>query len=153
MITSAFIAGNKDHSEALALRKEVFVDEQGCSEDEEFDGFDEHALHLVIYVDEAPAACGRIWHGGSGFRIGRLAVKKQFRRQKLGDLALRLLLYKAFNSGAETVSINAQTYIMPLYEKFGFKAYGEEFMDAGRPHYSMSVSKDEVVYPSDCCGK
>lgn len=152
MITSTFIPGNKDISEAEEIRREVFIEEQNCPEEEEFDSFDKDALHLVIYLDEKPAATGRIWHDGKGFRIGRIAVKKEYRGQKLGDLAVRLLLYKSFNSGADTVNINAQTYIMPLYEKFGFKAHGEEFMEAGRPHYAMSVGKDEVKYPSDCCG-
>jgi predicted GNAT family N-acyltransferase len=104
----------------------------------------------MVYVDEAPAGTGRIWHDGKEFRIGRLAVRKQYRGQGIGDLALRLLLYKAFNSGAEKLFINAQTYLTGFYNKFGFKECGEEFMDAGMPHIPMSVKKDEVVYPSSC---
>lgn len=152
MITSVFIPGTEDLSEPFALRREVFVEEQGCPEAEEFDGFDAQALHLVVYVDEQPAATGRIWHDGSDFRVGRLAVLPRFRGRKLGDLALRLLLYKAFGSGAQSVTISAQTYIMPLYRKFGFRAYGEEYMEAGILHMAMKVSKDEVVYPSACGG-
>ncbi len=150
MITSAFISGTEDLSEPYAIRRAVFIEEQNCPEEEDIDGFDAQALHLMVYVDEAPAATGRIWHDGTNFRIGRLAVKKEFRGQKLGDLALRLLLYKAFSSGAEALHISAQTYIMPLYRKFGFREYGEEFMEAGIPHYLMKVGKDEVVYPSAC---
>jgi predicted GNAT family N-acyltransferase len=26
---------------------------------------------------------------------------------------------------------------MGLYERFGFKAYGDEFLDVGIPHYNM----------------
>ena len=151
MITSVFISGTEDLSEPFAIRREVFIDEQGCPEAEEYDEFDVQAMHLVVYIDEVPAATGRIWHDGKSLRIGRLAVKKKFRGQKIGDLALRLLIYKAFSSGAQTLEISAQTYIMPLYAKFGFKAYGEEFIEAGRPHMAMRVGKDEVVYPSDCC--
>jgi predicted GNAT family N-acyltransferase len=128
----------------------VFIEEQGCPENEDRDGLDEAALHLIVYVDEIPAATGRIWHDGSVFRIGRLAVRKRYRRQGIGDLALRLLLYKAFNSGAEELFVNAQTYIKELYGKFGFKECGEEFTDAGMPHIPMSVKKDGVVYPSAC---
>ena len=152
MITSAFIPGTEDLAEPFAIRREVFIEEQNVPEDEEFDGFDSQALHLMVYVDEAPAATGRIWHDDAGFRIGRLAVRKVFRGQKIGDLALRLLIYKAFASGAESININAQTYIMPLYRKFGFKEFGEEFIEAGIPHMAMRVNKDEVKYPSECCG-
>lgn len=150
MITSTFISGSEDLSEPFAIRREVFIEEQGVPEEEEYDGFEAGALHLMVYVDEAPAATGRIWHSGEGFRIGRLAVKKEFRGQKIGDLALRLLIYKAFSSGAEVLNISAQTYIMPFYRKFGFKEYGEEYMEAGIAHWAMKVNKDEVVYPSTC---
>jgi predicted GNAT family N-acyltransferase len=150
MITSAFLPGNGDISEPLMIRREVFIEEQGCPENEDRDGMDEAALHLIVYVDEIPAATGRIWHDGSVFRIGRLAVRKRFRGQRIGDLALRLLLYKAFNSGAEELFVNAQVYIKDMYKKFGFKECGGEFVDAGLPHIPMSLKKDDVVYPSAC---
>jgi len=150
LITSTFIPGTEDISEARAIRREVFIEEQRVPEEEEYDSFDEQALHLMVYVDEEPAATGRIWHDGTGFRIGRLAVRKKFRGQKIGDLALRLLIYKTFASGADKIDINAQTYIMPLYRKFGFKEHGEEFMEAGIPHMAMTLKKEDVVYPSEC---
>lgn len=149
MVTSVFIPGKEDISEPLEIRREVFMEEQGWPESAERDGFDETALHLMVYVDEIPAATGRIWHDGR-FHIGRLAVRKRFRGQKIGDLALRLLVYKAFSSGAEDLSVNAQTYIAPLYRKFGFKESGEESTYAGRPCAEMSVKKEDVVYPSAC---
>ena len=150
MITSVFLPGNEDIAEPLAIRREVFVEEQGVSEAQEFDAFDTSALHLMVYVEEEPAATGRIWHDGKGFWIGHLAVSKKYRGQQIGDLALRLLIYKAFASGAETLTVSAQTYITALYAKFGFKPVGEEYMEAGRPHIEMRLKKDEVVYPSAC---
>ena len=152
MITSAFIPGTEDLSEPFAIRRAVFIEEQGVPEAEEYDSFEAQSLHLMVYVDEAPAATGRIWHDGTDFRIGRLAVRKEFRGQKIGDLALRLLIYKAFSSGAQSLLISAQTYIMPFYRKFGFREFGEEYLEAGIPHYMMKVGKDEVVYPSACGG-
>ncbi len=150
MITSVFLPGNEDISEPLAIRREVFVEEQGAPEAGEFDDLDSSALHLMVYVEEAPAATGRIWHDGKVFRIGHLAVRKPYRGQLIGDLSLRLLVYKAFASGAETLTVSAQTYIASLYAKFGFKSVGEEYMEAGRPRIEMRLNKDEVVYPSAC---
>jgi predicted GNAT family N-acyltransferase len=149
MVTSVFIPGNEDTSEPLEIRREVFIEEQGWPEDIERDGFDEAAQHLMVYVDEVPAATGRIWNDGT-FRIGRLAVRKQFRGQRIGDLALRLLVYKAFSTGAESIYAGVQDYIVPLCRKFGFRECGKESTCAGRPCIEMSVKKDEVVYPSAC---
>ena len=150
MITSVFIPGDQDLSEPFAIRRAVFGEEQGCPEAEDFDAFDASALHLMVYVDEVPAGTGRIWHDDAGFRIGRLAVLPPYRGQKIGDLALRLLVYKAFSSGAEALTVSAQTYLRRFYEKFGFRAEGEEYMETGRPHILMRVNKDEVKYPSAC---
>ena len=151
MITSAFLQGNKDTTDPHLIRDEVFIGEQNCPKDIERDGLDELALHLIVYVDEIPAATGRIWYEDDTFRIGRLAVRTKFRGQKIGDLALRLLLYKTFSMGAQKIDIHAQTYLTEFYKKFGFKAQGEQYGEAGIPHIAMSVTKDEVVYPSDCC--
>ena len=150
MITSVFLRGTEDLSEPFAIRRAVFIEEQGVPEAEEYDSFEEQALHLMVYADGEPAATGRFWFDGSVFKIGWLAVKKEYRGQKLGDLALRVLIYKAFSTGAEELYISAQTYIMPFYRKFGFREYGEEYMEAGIPHWAMKVKKDEVVYPSAC---
>lgn len=151
MITSVFIPGTQDLSEPFGIRRSVFIQEQNCPEEIDFDGLDEQALHLVVYMDEQPAATGRIWHDGSDFRIGRLAVLKPYRGQKLGDLALRLLLYKAFSTGAQSIKISAQTYLIAFYRKFGFREIGDEYTEAGLPHVAMRVTKDQVVYPSACC--
>lgn len=150
MISSVFIPGTKDVKDAFEIRREVFIIEQSCPEQEEFDSFDEQALHLVVYVDGAPAATARIWHDGTSFRVGRIAVRKQYRGQKIGDLAVRVSIYKTFLMGAQSIKISAQKYILPLYRKFGFKEYGKEYMEAGIPHMAMQVTKDEVVYPSAC---
>ena len=151
MITSAFIPGNQDTSDILLIRDEVFVGEQNCPGEEEYDVLDERALHLIVYVDEVPAAIGRIWYDEPLFRIGRLAVRKQFRGQKIGDLALRLLLFKTFSMGAQKIDIHAQSYLIDFYKKFGFTSHCEEFTESGIPHFAMSVLKDEVIYPSSCC--
>ncbi len=150
MITSVFIPGNQDIGEPLDIRREVFVEEQGYPETSEFDEFDASALHLMVYVDEQSAGTGRIWHDGTRFWIGRLAVRGPYRGQQVGDLALRLLLYKAFSTGADTLFVKAQTYLRPFYEKFGFRAVGEEYTEAGRARIEMRVGKDEVKYPSAC---
>ena len=48
------------------------------------------------------------------------------------------------------IDIHAQKYVMASYKKFGFKRHGKQFIESGIPHFAMSVSKDEVAYPSDC---
>lgn len=45
------------HKNAVKIRKEVFMEEQGFHD--EFDETDETAIHLVLYIDQVPAATCR----------------------------------------------------------------------------------------------
>ncbi len=50
MITSAFIPGNQDTSDPYLVRREVFVGEQNCAREEEYDGLDETAHETIIVI-------------------------------------------------------------------------------------------------------
>ena len=60
MITSKWIMGAKGLEDAYAIRREVFINEQKVSPEEEFDNLDDRAFHLIIYDDGVPAATGRL---------------------------------------------------------------------------------------------
>jgi predicted GNAT family N-acyltransferase len=149
MITNEWISGTQDPKIAYEIRRKVFVEEQGCDPKRDVDCFDAQAVHLIVYVEESPAATGRIYHDGSHFRIGRLCVLKEYRGQGIGDLALRLLLFKAF-TWANEVYIGAQKYAENFYTKFGFQKYGEEYLDENIPHIHMKLKKEDCVFPSKC---
>lgn len=151
MITNKWVLGKADFDEIYEIRKQVFMIEQNCPVDEEFDEQDHYALHLVLYLDGKPVGTGRIYHDGQTLRVGRIAVLKEYRGQKLGDMLIRLLLYRAFQSESNEIVIHAQSYISRVYLKFGFKPEGEEFMEAGIPHITMRLKREDFVLPSDCC--
>ncbi|MDR1209987.1 MAG: GNAT family N-acetyltransferase, partial [Clostridiales bacterium] len=112
-------------------------DEQGVPEDEEFDGTDADCMHLILYDGDTPVAAGRVLWDDGEFRLGRVAVRKAFRGQGLGDFLMRLMIRKAFECGGETQYISAQTRAIGFYEKLGFESYGEEYGEAGIPHVRM----------------
>lgn len=65
--------------EARQIREKVFVQEQHFQE--EFDGTDRRAVHLVLYQGGSPAATCRYFQGVSPkeYLVGRMAVLKPFR--------------------------------------------------------------------------
>jgi len=152
MIESEWITGNGDLTAVHTVRDKVFVKEQKIAPERVRDSYDGQAVHLLITVDGQAAATGRIYHDGSHFRIGRICVLKEFRRQGIGDLATRLLLYKAFMF-AEEVRISAQQYLADFYGKFGFEAVGKPFMEENIPHINMVLEKEKCVFPSKCGGE
>lgn len=149
MITNEWIPGTGDIADALALRRAVFVEEQGVPEDIEMDEADAQAMHLVIYDDGQPVAAGRVWFDGSTFRLGRCAVQKNMRGRGIGDLLVKLLAIKALEF-ADEVHIHAQTSARAFYERYGFSQTGDEFDEAGIAHVPMTVTRDALVLPSRC---
>lgn len=143
MIYTKWINGDGDIADALALRFEVFVDEQRTPPEEELDGLDQGALHLVVYDGDEPIAAGRIIDAGDGVcMLGRICVKLTRRGEGIGDFAVRAMIRKACDMGFRGQLLHAQVQALGFYEKLGFKAYGEQYMEAGIPHVSMRREGD-----------
>lgn len=149
IITNKWVLGKGDFADIESLRREAFVIEQGIPEDFEFDALDEHAVHLVVYLDDEPIATGRVAHNGEEVVLARLCVKKEARGVGIGDLAVKLLLIKAFAT-ADAVAVKAQTRYRGFYERYGFQAVGAPFYSNGIEHIKMKADRDAVVFPSKC---
>ena len=120
-----------------AIREAVFIREQNVPEELEWDGKDEDCRHaLVLSLGGDAIGCGRIQQNG---HIGRVAVLPQWRKQKGGTAIMEALLDEARSRGYKQVDVDAQTYVIPFYQKFDFVEHGKEFMDAGMPHKKMKL--------------
>jgi predicted GNAT family N-acyltransferase len=122
----------------LALRHEVFVQEQGVPEELERDDLDAHCHHVLARDDRGqPIGCGRLT---PQHKIGRMAVRQSWRGHGVGAAMLRELVEKARALGWPEVSLGAQLPAIGFYERQGFCAYGEVFDDAGIAHRAMRLS-------------
>ncbi len=151
MITSKWFIGSQGIDDAHYIRRKVFIEEQGVSEEVELDGTDEFAMHVVLYYMEKPVATGRVLKMSDAkdeIVVGRVAVLKEYRGKHLGDLAVRLLIRRAFDAGFTKQVIHSQLSAKSFYEKLGFVAVGGEYEEAGIPHINMERSGDIL---GDCC--
>jgi predicted GNAT family N-acyltransferase len=137
-----------DREACFAVRKEVFVGEQGVPEDIEYDAYDAGALHvLAIREDGVPLGTGRLLYGPEAAAktggdptagsLGRLAVTKAARGLGVGVALVRAIEDAARACGLAAVDLHAQTQAMGFYERLGYVAYGAEFLDAGIDHRAM----------------
>ena len=126
--------------DALAIREEVFMQEQGYDYDE--DEFDPHCWSLVVYLDHYPIATGRLIEmDPETYRIGRLAVRKGFRHQKVGSYTMKFLMSKARELGARKAIVHAQVDKREFYETLGFRPVdGEIYLEDGTPHITLLKS-------------
>lgn len=122
--------------EALSeVRHRVFIQEQNVPESLEWDEADAHCIHVLARDDQArPIGCARLLEDG---QIGRMAVIESWRGRGVGAALLRTLLERAKEAGLHAVFLHAQTQAIGFYERLGFTAQGEVFMEADIPHRYM----------------
>ena len=117
------------------VREQVFIQEQHVPEALEWDGLDEEAIHVVAQDNHKQViGTARLLKDG---HIGRMAVLPIWRQQGVGSAMLKALLLIAQQRKLPKVFLHAQISATGFYERHGFHALGEEFMDAGIPHHYM----------------
>ena len=124
---------------AAPLRTEVFVDEQGVDQALEWDEHDALCVHAVLCNRlGAPVATGRLLPSVNGVaKIGRMAVKRVLRGQRLGDQVLSALMDAARQRGDTEILLHAQCSAEKFYLRQGFRRQGEVFMEANMAHVEM----------------
>ncbi|MFJ9904876.1 GNAT family N-acetyltransferase [Streptomyces sp. NPDC101152] len=137
-----------DLEACFAVRKEVFVGEQGVPEGIEYDAYDAAALHvLAVRDDGVPLGTGRLLHGPAAAAkvdgdlsvgsLGRLAVTREARGLGVGVTLVRAIEDAARARGLTAVDLHAQTHALGFYERLGYEVYGPEYLEAGIPHRAM----------------
>jgi len=122
----------------FAIRREVFVNEQSCPPELEWE-HEEESTHFLAKVDEEPAGAARWRKTANGYKLERFAVLKKFRGLGVGQALVKAVLAD-LPENADHVYLHAQVQAVSLYEKFLFEKFGEEFEEAGIRHYKMVLS-------------
>ncbi|MFO8072937.1 MAG: GNAT family N-acetyltransferase [Polyangia bacterium] len=125
------------------VRREVFIEEQRVSEDEEFEGLDPDSLHLIVELEDRegsrePIGVARLrLTGGGTAKAERFAVLSEHRGRGAGRALLRAVEDEARRRGAKTMVLSAQLRAEAFYEAFGYRRQGPEFTEAGIRHVRM----------------
>lgn len=125
------------YHQGLELRRQVFMGEQGVSLEDEFDGRDQDAAHMVSIQNNQVVGVLRILWLPEHAKIGRFAVSKLLREQGIGSRLFQSALLYIQRQDIEKVMLEAQVDRVGFYENFGFEAYGDQYWDAGILHRAM----------------
>lgn len=113
----------------FALRRAVFIEEQGIDEAEEWDAADATCLHLLAEDATGPLGTARLIAPGAQARIGRVAVAPRARGKGIGRRIMQAALAEARAAGATGVAVESQLGVIGFYEGLGFVAEGPVYDD------------------------
>lgn len=129
------ISNQEELEDAFAIRKTVFVDEQGCPPELEWENEDV-STHFLALADNQPCGACRWRKTDKGYKLERFAVLKEFRGKRVGQALVAAALDDLPND-ASYIYLNAQLDAVPLYSRFGFVVEGPQFEEAGFQHLKM----------------
>jgi predicted GNAT family N-acyltransferase len=124
---------------AWDIRKVVFVVEQNCPEDIEWE-FEEESKHFLAFLDGRASGTARWRQTEKGIKLERFAVMQEARNKGLASALLTTIL-KEVSGLNQKIYLHAQLQAAPLYAKFGFKPEGENFWEADIEHVKMVWNK------------
>ena len=131
---------NEDAESLTALRREVFVGEQKVPIEIEIDDMDDQCQHIKASLDDGRIiATARIL---PNHYVGRMCVTKEYRQRGIAGAMLEFIIQYARHQNIKSLQLNAQISAQPLYERYGFVADSDIFMEAGIQHRHMSLPLD-----------
>lgn len=125
---------HKDNVDLRRIRESVFIQEQGVPPEQEWDSDDVTATHFLAYEDDFAIGTVRLLADGC---IGRMSVLKDWRGMCVGEKLLKAAINEAERLGLKQQVLTAQMHAIGFYERLGFTAISEEFIEAGIPHIDM----------------
>ena len=124
-----------------AVRQQVFVIEQGIDPALEWTGDDDQfQCVLAVDADQKPIGTGRVKVSAATATIGRMAVLESWRGAGVGAAIMRRLIEIGKSDGANEFELSAQLTAVAFYQKCGFTASGDVYLDADIEHCKMTLT-------------
>lgn len=107
-----------------SIRSAVYLAEQDCPYEEEFDGNDLCAAHFIGFVGDEPVACLRARFFADFAKVERLAVRAQYRRSTVAFKLVRACVEFLKRKGYRRIYGQAQDRLVDFWARFGAKPLG-----------------------------
>ena len=146
-----------DIAQVMTVRALVYIGEQVCPYDEEFDGNDfAGATHLILRAVDEPVGVVRMRWFADFAKLERLAIRKEYR----GGPGLMLLARAAFDlaerKGYRTLMGHAQSRLTPFWKRHfggwvrpGRATFAFSDFDYVEMEFALSPRKDAVTIDAD----
>jgi predicted GNAT family N-acyltransferase len=134
----------EDFMRVVSIRGATYIAEQDCPYDEEFDGNDFCASHLLSYVGKEPAGCLRIRYFADFAKLERLAVRHEFRKLRIGTRLMHAGVELCRSKGYRRVYGHAQKDLLGYYVSMGWRQLegSSEFYFSDYPYVEIVIDPD-----------
>ena len=136
MIIRQIAFTDPEFQQCFTIRRQVFVEEQNVPLEDEHDEYDAAALHFLAVREAVAVGTARVVFkdAGATAKITRVAVLQSARGFGVGAALMRHI--ETAVSAAQFV-LDAQIHALVFYQRLGYAAFGEAFLEAGIPHRHM----------------
>jgi predicted GNAT family N-acyltransferase len=120
----------EDLSRVIAVRGAVYMGEQKCPYDEEYDGNDLSATHMLAYIGQEPAGCLRVRCFAGFAKLERLAIRAEFRKSPVAVQLITAAMQFCRKKGYTRIYAHSQKRLVNFWSRFGFHVMegGKEFV-------------------------
>lgn len=134
----------EDIMRVTAIRAAVYMAEQDCPYEEEFDGNDFCATHMIGWVGREPVGCLRIRYFGGFAKVERVAVREAHRTSAIALKLIRSAFDHCARKGFTRVLGHVRDDLVPFYRTLGCRV-----ADTGRRIVFSEYSFTEMVWEQD----
>ena len=146
-VTVKIAATAQDFLECQAIRATVFMGEQQCPYEEEFDGNDYCALHVLGHINDAPVATLRMRFFADLVKLERMAVMPQWRKTTVKQQLVFLAFEIARRKGYRRCYAHAEKRLLPFWARFGFEVYPRNTTLRFSDHEYVEIVRDLEPHP------
>jgi predicted GNAT family N-acyltransferase len=111
----------EDLMRVASIRNAVYIGEQQCPYDEEYDGNDLAAVHLLAYIGDEPVGCLRLRFFAGFAKFERMAIRKEFRKSRAAIQLARAGFAFCQKKGYGRILGHVQEHLVPFWSRFGFR--------------------------------
>lgn len=120
-VTVEVVRSMDEMARVIAIRGAVYMGEQRCPFEEEFDGNDFSATHLICHKNGEPVGCMRIRYFADFAKLERLAVRNESRDAGLAGQIVDTAIELCRKKGYRVLYAHAQARLLGFWEQRGFK--------------------------------
>ncbi|MDD5145769.1 MAG: GNAT family N-acetyltransferase [Candidatus Pacebacteria bacterium] len=129
--------------DAIRLRADVFIIEQGFQPGWEPDEDDKISKHFIAVVDDKIVSTARLRETAKNeIKIERMVTKKEYREKGIGTGLVKFMVEEIKKLNPSRIWLQSQVQAQKFYEDVGFKSVSKPFDMWGVPHIDMDYVKE-----------